>query len=89
MTIACVDLEKTYDKECREKQWRMWVRYEVSGQLLIAIQSLYRASQACFRFNGKLSRRWFLISQDVRQGCVMSPWLFNIYIYRERERWNN
>ena len=79
MIIACVDLEKVYDKVCREKLWRMLVRYKVDGQQQKAIQSLYRESQACVQVNGKFSR-WFPISQGVRQGCVMSPWLFNIYI---------
>ena len=79
MIIACVDLEKAYDKVCRENLWRMLVRYKLGGHLLRAIQSFYRASKACVRVNGKLSR-WFPIYQGVRQGCVMSPWLFNIYI---------
>ena len=57
----------------------MLARYKVDGQLLRAIRSLYRESQACVWVNGKLSRR-FPISQGVRQGCVMSPWMFNIYI---------
>ena len=69
----CVDLAKAYD---RENLWRMLVRYKVGGQLLRVIRSLYKESQACVRVNGKLSR-WFPISQGVRQGCVMSPWLFN------------
>ena len=75
--IVCIDLQKAYDKVCRENLWRMLVRYKVDGQLLRAIRSLYRESQACVRVNGKLSR-WFSIYQGVRQGCVMSPWLFNI-----------
>ena len=79
MIIACVDLEKAYDKVCRENLSRMLVRYKLGGHLLRAIQSFYRASKACVRVNGKLSR-WFPIYLGVRQGCVMSPWLFNIYI---------
>ena len=23
---------------------------------------------------------WFRIDSEVRQGCIMSPWLFNVYI---------
>ena len=45
-------LEKAYDKVCRENLWRMLVRYKVGGQLLRAIQSFYRASQACVWVNG-------------------------------------
>ena len=30
---------------------------------------------------GKLSE-WFSISQGVRQGCVLSPWLFNVFMDR-------
>ena len=77
MIIACIDLEKAYDKVCRENLWRMLVRYKVDGQLLRAIRSIYRESQAFVRVIGNLSR-WLSISQGVRQGCVMLPWLFNI-----------
>ena len=23
---------------------------------------------------------WFLVNVSLRQGCVMSPWLFNVYM---------
>ena len=81
MTITCVDLEKAYNKVCRSNLWRVLVRYKLGGQLLRADQSCYRANQACVRVNGKPSK-WFSIPQGVQQGCVMSPWLFNIYIDR-------
>ena len=59
MIIACIDLEKAYDKVCRENLWRMLARYKVDGQLLRAIRPLYRESQACVWVNGKLSRCFF------------------------------
>ena len=30
------------------------------------------------KVGGRLSG-WFPISQGVRQGCVVSPWLFNVF----------
>ena len=44
-----------------------------------AIQSMYLGSRACVRASGKMSG-WFPITQGVRQGCVMSPWLFNVFM---------
>ena len=65
MVIACIDLEKAYDKVCRVRLWQ--------------VRSMYLRSQACVRASGKMSG-WFPFTQGVRQGCVMSPWLFNVFM---------
>ena len=53
--------------------------YGVGGKLLKAIQSFYVNSKARFRIGGEVSE-WFSVNVGVRQGCVMSPWLFNLYM---------
>src|SRR5215468_2969961 len=40
---------------------------------------MYDESKACVRVNGGTSG-YFKIGQGVRQGCVMSPWLFNVFM---------
>ena len=54
-------------------------RYGVSGDLLRAIRALYQASEAYVKVDGECSE-WFEVKQRVRQGCPMSPWLFNIFL---------
>ncbi len=51
----------------------------MGGQLLEGIKSLYENASASVRVNGELSES-FNVEVGVRQGCVMSPWLFNIYM---------
>ena len=53
--------------------------YGVDGKLLKGIKSFYTGSKACVRINGKRSE-WFEVKGGLRQGCVMSTWLFNIYM---------
>ena len=79
MVIACIDLEKAYDKVSRDRLWQALESYRIQGGLLRAIQSMYLGSQACVCTSGKVFR-WFPITQGVRQGCVMSPWLFNVFM---------
>src|SRR5678816_4399669 len=55
--------------------------YGVGGRLLNGIKSMYEVSEACVRINGVKSD-WFNNNSGVRQGCVMSPWLFNLYMDR-------
>ena len=38
-------------------------------------------SKACVRVGNEVSE-WFPVRVGLRQGCVMSPWLFNLYIDR-------
>ena len=55
--------------------------YEINGQLLKAVQSLYTGSEACVRVCREESE-WFEVGVGLRQGCVMSPWIFNLFMDR-------
>ena len=61
--------------ECsnRHGMWQMLRVYGVGGKLLKAVQSFYVDSRACVRVGNDVSE-WFPVV------CVMSPWLFNVYM---------
>ena len=44
-----------------------------------AVQSFYVDSRACVRAGNDVSG-WFPVNVGLRQGCVMFPWLFNVYM---------
>ncbi len=76
---AFMDLEKAYDKVDRKGLWDTQRVYGVGGQLLEGIKSFYENASASVRVNGELSES-FKVKVGVRQGCVMSAWLFSIYM---------
>ena len=43
------------------------------------IKAFYREANACVKIDGELSDS-FAVGVRVKQGCVMSPWLFNIFM---------
>ncbi len=53
--------------------------YMVGGNFLEGIRSFYENASASLRVKGELSES-FSVVVGVREGCVMSPWLFNIYM---------
>ena len=53
--------------------------YNVGGKLLSGIKSIHVDSSACGRIKGGESEE-FRIDSRVRQGCIMFPWLFNLYM---------
>ena len=58
--------------------WQILRVYGVGGKLLKAVQSFYVDSSACVVGNDV--SEWFPVNVGLRQGCVMSRWLFNIYM---------
>ena len=76
---AFMDLEKANNRVDRDALWQMLRLYGVGGKLLKAVQNSYVDSKACLRIGGEVSE-WFSVNVGVRQGCVMSPWLFNLYM---------
>ena len=76
---AFMDLEKAYDRVDREALWQVLGIYGVGGCVLKGIQSFYVGSTACVRVGSDTSES-FEVTVGLRQGCVMSPWLFNVYM---------
>lgn len=74
-----IDLEKAYDRVPREILWKVLKEYGIHGQLLSSIQSLYNNCKSCVRINGNKSD-YFQVQVGLRQGCVLSPLLFMVFM---------
>ena len=75
-----MDLEKAYDTIDRHGMWQMLRVYRVGGKLLKAGQSFYVDSRACVWVGNDVCEWCFLVNGGLREGCVMSPWLFSVYM---------
>jgi hypothetical protein len=47
--------------------------------MIRALRSLYNNAQSCIKLNGDLTD-WFSVNTGLKQGYIISPLLFNIYI---------
>ena len=63
----------------RYGMWQMLRVYGVVEKLLKSVLSFYVDSRACVRVGNDV-REWFPVNVGLRQGYVMSPWLFNVYM---------
>ena len=48
---------------------------EISNEMIERIKNLYDRNSSCIRIDNN-SSRWFTTERGVKQGSVMSPWLF-------------
>ena len=77
--MAFVDLRKAYDSVPRASLWQILRVYGVHAKLVELLEDLHKGTQAAVRMGGSMSE-WFDVRGRVRQGCVISPLLFNIYM---------
>ena len=79
-TFACfVDAKKAFDTVNRDCLWYKLLKIGIHGHILSAIKSLYMSVSCTVRINDNFTE-WFNVNQGVKQGCVLSPTLFSIYI---------
>ena len=77
--LTFMDLEKAYGRVDRDAMSQVIRLYGMSDKLLKNFRVLTWTVRACIRIQNDLSD-WFSVKVRVRQGCVMSPWLPNLYM---------
>ena len=77
---ACfIDFKKAYDSVCHERLFSKLDSLNINGKLLEIIKNLYCKSNCAIKIQNKATN-FFNCLRGVRQGCPLSPILFNIYL---------
>ena len=76
---AFIDMKKAYDTVWRDGLWKRLWDEGVRGKLWRVIKNMYSVVQSAVLV-GEEQTEWFDLSTGVRQGCVMSPILFSLFI---------
>ena len=76
-----IDFKKAFDRVWHEALWATMRKYNINASIIRAIENLYDKAQSAVLFNGSTGE-WFRTTVGVRQGCLLSPTLFNIFLER-------
>ena len=74
-----VDFEKAFDSVDRKKLWDTFNIHGLSPKMKHLLQNIYENVKACVRNNNEFSDT-FNLQLGVRQGCILSPFLFSFFI---------
>ena len=77
--MCFVDLKKAYDSVDRELLWKVLTRAGVPNEMITIIRQFHDGMQARVCMDDGSLSEWFEVTQGLRQGCVLSPLLFNIF----------
>ena len=79
-TYACfVDFRKAFDSVPRELLWSKLSHLGINNNIHASIKALYTKTRSSIKIDNNLSSPIF-IKRGVKQGCPLSPTLFNIFI---------
>ena len=75
--FCLIDYAKAFD--CVDPNCGKFLkRWEIPDHLICLLRNLYAGQEAAVR-TGHGTTDWFQIRKGVRQVCILSPCLFNIY----------
>ena len=73
-----LDYAKAFDCVDHNKLWKILKEMGIAGHLTFLLRDLYADQEATVR-TGHGTTDWFQIRKGVRQGCILSHCLFNLY----------
>ena len=79
LTLFCsIDYAKAFDCVDHNKPWKSLKEMDMPDHLTCLLRNLYAGQEATVR-TGHGTTDWLQIGKGVRQGCILSPCLFNFY----------
>ena len=72
-----IDYAKAFDCVDHNKLWKILKEMGIPDHLTCLLRDLYAGQEATVR-TGHGTTDWFQIGKGVRQGCILSPCLFNL-----------
>ena len=76
-----VDFKKAFDRVWHAGLWSTMKLYNINANLIKVIESLYSKATSAVYYNGSVGE-WSRTTVGIRQGCLLSPTLFNIFLER-------
>ena len=73
-----IDYAKAFNCVDHNKLWKILKEMGIPDHLTCLLKNLYAGQEARVR-TGYETTDWFQIGKGVRQGCILSPCLFNLY----------
>ena len=76
--FCILDYAKAFDWVDHSKLWKILTEMGIPDHLTCLLRNLYAGQEATVR-TGHETIDWFQIGKGVRQGCILSPCLFNFF----------
>ena len=76
-----IDFKKAFDRVWHAALWATMRKYNINANLVRAIEHLYDNAISVVHMNGSTGE-WFRTTVGVRQGCLLLPTLFKIFLER-------
>ena len=76
---AFLDTRKAYDMLDRDALWKRLIEVGLRGKMWRVLRNLYDVVESSVLV-GHRRTEWFQVEAGVRQGCILSPILFAIFI---------
>jgi hypothetical protein len=74
-----VDFKKAFDSVPRDILLKKLANYGIKGKFFNIVRNIYTSDKSCIKLNNSRSNS-FDLNLGVRQGCILSPLLFNIFL---------
>ena len=77
--LCFIDLQKAYDSVDRTLLWQVLARFGLPPQMIEVIRQFHDGMRTCVRNDDGRCSEWLEVAQGLRQECVLSPLLFNVF----------
>ena len=78
MYFCFIDYAKAFDCVDHNKLWKILEEMGIPDHLICLLRNLYACQEAAVRI-GHGQTNWFKIEKRECQGCILSPYILNLY----------